>query len=59
MAQYKEDTILFRKNNTVILYVNQMIYDRLERIGREHYRDNRRREGLESFYFFFSEIEFN
>ena len=46
MAQYKEDTILFRKNNTVILYVNQMIYDRLERIGREHYRDNRRREGL-------------
>lgn len=46
MAQYKEDTILFKKNNTVILYINQMIYDRLERIGREHYRDNRRREGL-------------
>ena len=46
MAQYKEDTILFRKNNTVILYVNQMIYDSLERIGRENYKDNRRREGL-------------
>ena len=46
MAQYKEDTILFRKNNTVILYINQMIYESLEKIGREHYRDNRRREGL-------------
>ena len=44
--KYKEDTILFRKNNTVILYVNQMIYDRLEKIGRENYKDNRRREGL-------------
>ena len=43
---YKENDVVFGKDNTITLYVNGLTYKHLEQIGKQYYKDQRNREGL-------------
>ena len=43
---YKENEVVFGKDNTITLYVNGLTYRHLEQIGKRNYKDQRNREGL-------------
>ena len=43
---YKENDVVFGKNNTITLYVNELTYKHLEQIGKQYYKDTRNRVGL-------------
>ena len=43
---YKENDVVFGKDNTITLYVNGLKYKHLEQIGKQYYKDQRNREGL-------------
>ena len=43
---YKENDVVFGKDNTITLYVNGLTYKHLEQIGKQYYKDKRNRDGL-------------
>lgn len=43
---YKENDIVFGRDNTITLYVNELTYKHLEQIGKQYYKDTRNRVGL-------------
>ena len=43
---YKENDVVFGKDNTITLYINGLTYRHLEQIGKQYYKDKRNRDGL-------------
>ena len=44
--KYLENDVVFGKNNTITLYMREFIYNNLEKIGKQHYKDKRCIDGL-------------
>ena len=41
VKKYKANDVVFGKNNTIILYMREFIYNNLGNVGKQHYKDKR------------------
>ena len=46
LAKHQANDITFDKDNTITLYMSEFIYNGLENIGKQYYKDKRSKEGL-------------
>ena len=46
VKKYKANDVVFGENNTITLYMREFIYNNLEKIGKQHYKDKRNIEGV-------------
>jgi hypothetical protein len=46
VKKYKANDVVFGKNNTITLYMREFIYNNLEKIGKQHYKDKRNIDGV-------------
>ena len=46
VKKHKENEVVFAKDNTIIIFIKELTYERLEQLGKQHYKDKRNREGL-------------
>lgn len=46
LAKHQANDITFDKDNTITLYMSEFIYNGLENIGKQHYKDKRSVEGM-------------
>ena len=46
LIKHKANDIVFDEDNTITLYLNEFIYNGLENIGKQYYKDKRSKEGL-------------